>query len=316
MTGFDSPYMLIFLLIIPLINYLHKKARMQKKNEAIKFSNLAFIKSALGDTKKSKRDVYLFYMLLVTIGLMIIGFSNPHIPLKQTKEGVNVVLVMDVSGSMQAQDYTPSRLEAAKSSAEILINSLKSKDYAGIVTFESGATTAAYLSPDKEKVIEKLRDIAPKEGSTAIGDGLSLGIDMASSIPNKKKVIILLSDGVNNAGYISPDEAIQYAKANKIQVYTIGMGSNNKVLLGYDWFGNPQYAELDEATLQAIANDTGGKYFKSVDDKTLDEIYRNISENINREKEETNIKDWFFFAALLTLFIQIYYRYGKGRILQ
>ncbi len=316
MTGFDSPYILILLLIIPLIYYLHKKVRIQKKNEAIKFSNLAFIKSALGDTKKSKRDVHLFYLSLLAIGLMIIGFSNPHIPLEQTKEGVNVVLVMDVSGSMQAQDYTPSRLEAAKSSAELLINSLKSKDYVGIVTFESGATTAAYLSPDKEKVIEKLRDIAPKEGSTAIGDGLSLGIDMASSIPNMKKVIILLSDGVNNAGYISPDEAIQYAKANNIQVYTIGMGSNSKVLLGYDWFGNPQYAELDEATLQAIASDTRGKYFKSIDDKTLDEIYRNIGENIKREKEETNIKDWFFFAALLTLLVQIYYRYGKGRILQ
>jgi Ca-activated chloride channel family protein len=316
MTGFDSPYILIFLLIIPLIYYLYKKIRIRKKNEAIKFSNLAFIKSALGDTKKSKRDVHLFYLSLVTIGLMIIGFANPHIPLEQAKEGVNVVLVIDVSGSMQAQDYTPSRLGAAKSSAEILINSLQSKDYVGIVTFESGATTAAYLSPDKEKVIEKLRNIAPKEGSTAIGDGLSLGIDMASSIPNKKKVIILLSDGVNNAGYISPGEAIQYAKANNIQVYTIGLGSNNKVLLGYDWFGNPQYAELDEATLQAIANDTGGKYFKSVDEKTLNEIYKNISENIKREKEETNIKDWFFFAALLTLLIQIYYRYGKGRILQ
>jgi len=161
MTGFDSPYILTFLLIIPLIYYLHKKVRIQKKNEAIKFSNLAFIKSALGDTKKSKRDVHLFYISLVAIGLMIIGFANPHIPLEQTKEGVNVVLVMDVSGSMQAQDYTPSRLEAAKSSAEILINSLESKDYVGIVTFESGATTAAYLSPDKEKVIEKLRNIAP-----------------------------------------------------------------------------------------------------------------------------------------------------------
>ncbi len=316
MTGFDSPYILIFLLTIPLIYYLYKKVRIQKKNEAIKFSKLAFIKSALGDTKKSKRDVHLFYLSLLAIGLMIIGFANPHIPLEQTKEGVNVVLVMDVSGSMQAQDYTPSRLEAAKSSAEILIDSLKSKDYAGIVTFESGATTAAYLSPDKGKVNEKLRNIAPKEGSTAIGDGLSLGIDMASSIPNMKKVIILLSDGVNNAGYISPDEAIQYAKANNIQVYTIGMGSNSKVLLGYDLLGNPQYAELDETTLQAIASNTGGKYFKSVDDKTLDEIYRNIGENIKREKEETNIKDWFFFAALLTLLVQIYYRYGKGRILQ
>lgn len=95
---------------------------------------------------------------------------------------------------------------------------------------------------------------------------------------------------MNNAGYISPDEAIQYAKANGIQVYTIGMGSNSQVLLGYDWFGNPQYAELDETTLQTIAKSTGGKYFKSVDDKTLDEIYRNIGENIKEKKKKRTSK--------------------------
>ncbi len=247
---------------------------------------------------------------------MIIGFSNPHIPLKQTKEGVNVVLVLDNSGSMQADDYKPTRLDAAKNSAEVLLKSLKEKDNVGIVIFESGATTAAYLSPYKNKVIEKLKNIKQKQGKTAIGDGLSLGIDMVASIPNKKKVVILLSDGVNNAGVISPQEAIEFAKSNKIQVYTIGLGSEGKVVLGYDWFGNPQYAELDELTLKSIAEATGGKYFKSVNDKTLDEIYKNISNDIKREKEETNIKDWFFLAALITFLIYLYLRYGKRRIIQ
>lgn len=258
----------------------------------------------------------LFYLSLGIIALMVIGFANPHIPLKQTKEGVNVVLVLDVSGSMQANDYQPNRLEAAKKSAEILLNSLKEKDHVGVVIFESGATTAAYLSPYKEKVIEKLRSITLREGQTAIGDGLSMGVDMASSIPNKKKVVILLSDGVNNAGVISPEEAIQFAKQNKIQVYTIGLGSNDKVVLGYDWFGNPQYAELDEETLKKIAYDTGGKYFKSVNKNTLDEIYKNISQDIKREKEETNIKEWFFFSALILVFIELYLRYGGKRVIQ
>ncbi|RLI90860.1 MAG: aerotolerance regulator BatA, partial [Candidatus Altiarchaeales archaeon] len=193
---------------------------------------------------------------------------------------------------------------------------LKEKDCAGIVIFESGATTAAYLSPYKDKVIEKLRSIKPKQGKTAIGDGLALGIDMATSIPNKKKVVVLLSDGVNNAGIISPEEAIEFAKTNKIQVYTIGLGSEEKVVLGYDWFGNPQYAELDEATLRKIARETGGKYFRSVNDKTLDEIYRNISQDIKREEEETNIKDWFFFAALITFLIYLYLRYGGKMVIQ
>jgi len=316
MAGFSSPWVLLLLIFIPILYYLYRKVIQKKKREAIKFSNIGFIRSALGDKKKSRRDELMFSLSLLVLTFMIIGFANPHIPLKQTKEGVNVVLVLDVSGSMQADDYKPTRLEAAKRSAEILLRSLKEKDCAGIVIFESGATTAAYLSPYKEKVIEKLRDIQPKEGKTAIGDGLALGIDMATSIPNKKKVVILLSDGVNNAGVITPKEAIEFAKANNIQVYTIGMGSEEKVVLGYDWFGNPQYAELDEATLQAIAKETGGKYFKSVDDKTLDEIYKNISQDIKREEEETNIKDWFFLAASITFLIYLYLRYGGKRIIQ
>jgi len=316
MAGFTSPISLIFLVAIPILLFIYKTIIDSKKKEAIKFSNLSFVKSALGDKKKSRRGEILFYLLLGILAMMIIGFADPHIPLKQTKEGVNVVLVLDVSGSMQATDYKPSRLEAAKSSAQILLESLNTKDNAGIITFESGATTAAYLSPFKEKVIEKLKSIAPKEGRTALGDGLAMGIDMATSIPNKKKVVILLSDGVANAGVISPAEAIQYAKDNKIQVYTIGLGSNGKAVLGYDFFGNPQYADLDEATLQTIAKETGGSYYKSVDSKTLDEIYKNISNDIKREKEETSIKDWFFIAALALLIIYIYLRYGRKSVIQ
>ena len=316
MVGFDSQIVLIALLVIPGLYFLYYKIISKKRKEAIKFSNLEFIKSAIGNKTKSRRDFWLFCLSLATIGLMIIGFANPHIPLEQSKEGVNVVLVIDVSGSMQATDYEPNRLEAAKNSAKILVESLPPKDNVGIVIFETGATTAAYLTPNKDKVTERLSNIAPTNGETAIGDGLSLGIDMATSIQNKKKVVILLSDGVSNAGVISPSEAISFAKSNNIQVYTIGLGSEGKTVLGYDFFGRTQYAELDEDTLKAIAEQTGGKYFKSVNINTLNEIYQNISTDIKREKEETNIKDWFFVFALGMVFLQIYLRYGRGRIIQ
>jgi Ca-activated chloride channel homolog len=316
MPGFENPLILLSLIIVPALIYIYYHFIKKKKNEAIKFSNLSFIKSALGNKKKSRRSEVLFYLSIVAIALILVGFSNPHIPLKQTKKGVNIVLVLDVSGSMQAQDYQPNRLEAAKQSAQILLESLKPNDHVGIVIFETGATTAAYLSPYKEKVIEKLQAISIRQGSTAIGDGLSLGIDMATSIPNKKKVVVLLSDGVNNAGVISPGEAIEFAQSNKIQVYAIGLGSNEPVVLGHDIFGRPQYAELDEGTLRSIAEGTGGKYFKSVDPETLGNIYKNISEDIKREKEEVNIKNWFFLAALGVLLAQLYLRYGKKRIIQ
>jgi len=315
-AGFSEPTWLLGLLIVPVLAGLYIWVTGRKKREAIAFSSLAFAKSVLGDKKKSRRTHLAFGIALAIISLLIIGLADPHIPLEQTKEGVNVVLVLDDSGSMQATDYSPTRLESAKSAADLLIRDLNAEDYVGIVVFESGATTAAYLSPDKDRVREKLSSISARSGQTAIGDGLALAIDMAESIPNKKSVILLLSDGVNNAGVVTPEEAIMFARVAKIQVFTIGLGSLQPVITGYDWLGNPQYAELDEATLQAIAEKTGGKYFKSVDDRTLTEIYANLNQEIVREKEETSIKDFFILGALALLCLEIYLRYGRGRILQ
>ena len=280
----------------------------------MKFSQVGLLK---GITKKSsRREHIVFAAEILAIALLIIGFSDPHIPLEQEKEGVSVVLAIDVSGSMQAADYQPSRLEAAKSSAKILLESLEPKDSAGIVVFHTGASTSAYLSPFKDKVIEKLEGIAPRDGQTAIGDGLSLAVDMATSIPNRKKVVILLSDGVNNAGVISPDEAMEFARANRVQVFTVGLGSEEPVVLGYDFFGRAQYAQLDEGMLENIAGRTGGHYYKSVDSKTLDGIYKTISNEIEREKEPTSIMMWFFAAALVVLLVDFYIRYGRFRVVQ
>ncbi len=312
--GFLEPARLLLLLIIPAIYYAYTIHLKKKRASALKFSNLGIIKEASGK-KHSLRQNLPFYILLFAITLLTLGLADPHIPLNQAKEGVNVVLVIDNSGSMQASDYTPTRLEAAKRSAAILIRNLDSKDNVGIVVFESGATTAAYLTPYKDKALEKLKAVEPREGKTAIGDGLALAIDMATSIPNKKKVVILLSDGVNNAGVVAPGEAVVFARTLNIQVNAIGMGSEEPVVLGYDFFGRPQYAELDEATLKAIATETGGRYYKSVDDSTLDEIYANISQNIERVREETSIKDWFFAAALVILMVYLYVIYGKYRII-
>ncbi|EHQ34475.1 vWA domain-containing protein [Methanoplanus limicola] len=316
MAGFYSPEWLLGLLILPVCWYYIEISARKRKQEAMAFSRVSFLKSTLGDLSKSRKPKILVILILAAIGCIFIGLADPHIPLEQTKEGVSVVLVMDNSGSMQATDYSPNRLEAAKGAAEELIKDLDPKDYAGIVVFESGASTASYLTPDKERVIENLNDIMSKDGATAIGDGLALGINMADSIPNQKKVVILLSDGVNNAGVISPQEAEAYAKESNIQVFTIGMGSNQPVVLGYDWFGNPQYAELDEATLQEIADSTGGKYFKSVDDRTLSDIYSSLNSEIKREKEDTSIAFVFYIISAVLLLGEIYIRYGRGRIIQ
>jgi Ca-activated chloride channel homolog len=313
MTYIANPAYLWLLLLLPFAVALYIISGRKKRKAAMKFSSLQGIKLAQG--KKSWRKDITFYLAMLALVLLVLALADPHLPLKNEKKGVNVVLVIDISGSMQATDYAPSRIEAAKASAEILLRSLKANDYAGIVVFESGATTAAYLSPSKGNVIDKLEAISPKQGRTAIGDGLLLGIDMATSIPNKRNVVILLSDGVNNDGVVQPAEAVSFAKSAQIQVNTIGMGSDGQAIIGYDMFGRPQYAELDEATLQAIAEQTGGMYYKSVDEKTLADIYSRISEDIEREKEDTSIKSLLIFSAILSLALEFYIRHGRYRIL-
>lgn len=311
---FLNPYMILLALFIPVLIYIYILSLKRKKKALMKFSHVGLIRSAGKDSKVKFKRHAPFTLLLIAILLIVIGLADPHIPLKKEREGVTVVLAIDNSGSMQAADYQPTRLEAAKASAKILLKSLETKDTAGIITFENGATTAAYLSPFKDRVIEKLESISPKEGKTAIGDGLSLAVDMSTSIPNKKRVVILLSDGVNNAGVISPQEAIEFAKSKKVKVYTIGMGSEDNVVLGYDFFGRPMYAELDEQTLKAIAEQTGGEYSKSVNDQTLSEIYKKLSEKIEREKEPTSIKDYLIFAGLLLLILELYLRHIVWRV--
>ena len=313
--GFEflNPYVLLFLAVIPAFYFLYKKYTESKKSAALKFSTLTSVKKSIKGSFTLRQHLP-FVLILVSVTLIIIGLADPQLPLENVKEGVNVVIVLDGSGSMSAQDYKPTRLEAAKNAAEVLVNSLETKDHAGVVLFESGATTVSYLTPFKEKTLGDLRAIEQHEGATALGDGLVLGVDMANSIPNKKKVVILLSDGVHNAGTISPDEAIQYAQMKDIQVNTVGMGSEEPVFLRTNIYGQPLYAELDEDTLIRVAESAGGKYYRSVDTNSLNEIFSTLSEEIDREVEPLSIRDWFLIPSVVALATNIYIIYGKYKI--
>lgn len=315
MPGFYQPYWLIGLLLLPVIWCLHQRSVKTRGYQALEFSQVAVARLARADTGSSQKPRILLLLLLLAIGLIFTGLAEPHIPLMQSREGVNVVLVMDISGSMQATDYTPTRIDAAKNAAELLLRQLDPGDYAGVVTFESGAMSAAYLSPDKDRVMKRLRAITARTGPTALGDGLALGIDMADSIPNRKKVVILLSDGVSNAGVITPAEAARFARERKVQVFVTGLGSVQPVPVSRDSSGETALANLDEGTLRAIADETGGKFFRSVDDRTLSAIYAGLNDEIEREPEETNIGIYFFIASIGALLAEAILRYGKGRIL-
>lgn len=310
---FEFLYALFLLLIIPGLYILYSKYNSEKKESILKFSSLKIIKKSIMG-KNFLRKHLPFVLMMGILGLAIIGLANPQIPTLSVEKGINLSIVLDGSESMAASDYTPTRLDAAKGAISNLVTKIGQQNNVGVVLFESGATTISYLSPDKEKTVNAISSIEQGQGATAIGDGLTLGIDMASSIPDKKGIVILLSDGVHNSGLVTPEEAIDYAKINHVQIHTIGLGSVEPVYLRDDIYGEPQYAELDENTLVTIAQETGGNYYKSLDEQTLNEIFFTLSSNLEYEMEYSTIRDWFIAASIGLLLVDAYVIYGRYRI--
>lgn len=310
---FEFLYALLLLLVIPGLYILYSKYNSEKKESILKFSSLKIIKkSVIG--KNFLRKHLPFVLMMSILGLAIVGLANPQISTLSVEKGINLSIVLDGSESMAATDYSPTRLAAAKDAISNLVSKIGPQNNVGVILFESGATTISYLSPDKEKTVNAIASIDQGQGATAIGDGLALGIDMASSIPDKRGVVILLSDGVHNSGLVTPEEAIEYAKINRVQIYSIGLGSAEPVFLRDDIYGEPQYAELDEDTLVRIAQETGGNYYKSIDEKTLHEIFFTLNSNLEYEMEFSTIRDWFIAAAIGLLLIDAYIIYGRYRI--
>ena len=304
---------LFLFLLIPVLVFIYYKYNSNKKESILKFSTLKIIKKTNAKNNLIRKHIP-FLLIMIVFSLIIIALANPQIVTLGSEKGVNLGIVLDGSESMAASDYEPTRLDAAKRAITSLVTKTSETNNVGVVLFETGAGTISYLTPVKQKTLDSISSIQQGTGATAIGDGLSLGIDMVSSILDKKRVIILLSDGIHNSGLVSPEQATQYAILNNVQVHTIGIGSNEPVYLRDDIYGDPQYAELDEQTLQDIASSTGGNYFKSLDEQGLNEILLELNTNLEYETELSTIRDWFIGSAIIILLIDIYIIYGKFRI--
>ena len=305
---------LFLFLFIPLLIFIYYRYNSNKKESILKFSSLKIIKKT--NVKKNTIRKHLPFLLgIIILSLAITALANPQIVTIGVQKGINLGIVLDGSESMAASDYKPTRLEAAKNAVNSLVEKTSEKNNVGVVLFETGASTISYITPVKEKTLNSVSLIQQGNGATAIGDGLSLGVDMVSSIPDRKRVIILLSDGIQNSGLVSIEQSIQYAIMSNVQVHTIGIGSEKPVYIRDDIYGEPQYAELDENTLNNISKSTGGSYFKSLDEQTLNKIVLELSSNIEYETELSTISDWFIGSAIGFLVLDIYIIYGKYRII-
>lgn len=295
---FANAWILWFLLAIPVlaVYFFIFKA---KKNSALNISTISNFNGLESGYLGNLEYLYTF-LRLAALSLFIIAMARPQLSsesdsfIEHHNEGIDIVMALDASGSMLAVDFKPDRFQAAKAVAkEFVLERLN--DRIGLVIFEGEAYTQCPLTSDK-KIVTDLIDEAEQgvvtEG-TAIGMGLATAVNRLRESKAKSKVVILLTDGVNNQGKIHPVTAAEIAKQFNIRVYTIGVGTNGKAKtpVAIDPFTKKYIydyvdVEIDEKTLTEIAGMTGGKYFRATDNQKLKDVYKEI-DKLEKDKIKT-----------------------------
>ena len=282
---FASPYYLWLLtLLVPMIGYY--VWRTLQGGAAIRISSVAGVVRAPKTVRYYLRHLP-FALRAAAFALLVVALARPQDVeqnVRTNTEGIDIMLAIDVSGSMLARDFKPDRITAAKEVAGSFIAD-RYGDRIGLVAFAGEAFTQSPLTTDQstlQTLLARIRRGLIEDG-TAIGNGLATAINRLRESEAKSKVIILLTDGVNNRGEIAPLTAAEIAKAQGIRVYTIGVGTEGMAPYpAIDMFGNitfvNQKVEIDEKTLTAISDMTGGKYFRATDKAKLKAIYDEINQ--------------------------------------
>jgi Ca-activated chloride channel family protein len=252
----------------------------------------------------AKLKPFLFVFRLLALSSLIIAMARPRkvdisSQTKSTK-GIDIVMAIDVSGSMLAKDLKPNRMEALKKVAENFVEG-RPNDRIGIVVYASEAYTKTPVTSDKAIIQEAIQSIKYDnvlQDGTGIGMGLTTAVNRLKDSKAKSKVIILLTDGVNNAGFIEPETASQIALEYGIKVYTIGIGTNGNAMSPYAYAPNGGFlfrmmpVEIDVNLLQTIAKNTGGKYFRASSNSKLESIYKEINKLETTEIQELKFYDY------------------------
>jgi Ca-activated chloride channel family protein len=280
----NPQYLWLFLIFVPLIAWYIIKQRNSRPTLGI--STLQPFATQRMPLRAVLRHI-LFVLRLCAIGCLIIILARPQLKdswQKSSTEGTDIVLAIDVSGSMLTRDLKPNRLEAAKDVATKFIEG-RPDDNLGVVIFAGESLTGLPMTIDHAAVINYIQSLklGMLEDGTAIGDGIATSLNRIIEGKAKSKSIILLTDGSNNTGLVAPISASEIAKNEKVKIYTIGIGTNGMAdSPSYDEFGRIVYTKqpvvIDEATLKTIASNTGGKYFRATSNKVLSDIFHEIDQ--------------------------------------
>ncbi|MDD7915209.1 vWA domain-containing protein [Polaribacter ponticola] len=296
---FLNPEFLWLLILIPLLAIWHFFMR-KKDVAALTIPSVKGFKVNASILSKIKPILYL--LRLLALAAIIVALARPRnvsvSKRTKTNKGIDIVMAIDVSASMLARDLKPNRLEALKKVAVDFVDR-RPNDRIGIVVYAGESFTQTPITSDKSIVKRTISELkwGQLEGGTAIGMGLGSGVNRLKESKAKSKVIILLTDGVNNSGNIDPRTATELAKELGIKVYTIGIGTNG--MADFPWSKNPrtgqlnfrkQQVEIDEKLLEEIASETNGKYFRATDNTSLKEIYDEID-----KLEKTKIEEFKYY---------------------
>lgn len=324
-SPFAHPWYFLLLLLIPVMIWWQRKRK--RANPVLRLTTVSGLAGAAGRGRAAWMPL-MFALRIIALVMLTIALARPqdrNTTTDSDTEGIDIVMAMDVSGSMLAEDFRPNRIEAAKQTAIDFVSKRKS-DMVGLVIFSGEALSLCPVTIDHNMLKEQLSQI--KTGMMI--DGTCLGMGMATAADNlrnskgKSKVMILMTDGVNNVSTpISPNTALEIVKAYKIKVYTIGVGTHGKAPVPVPTpFGTQkmmQDVDIDEGLLKQIAGETGGKYFRATDNQSLQTIYNDIDKlekaNIKVTSYE-NAKELFFpfaLAAIICIALELLLRYTVFR---
>lgn len=313
---FLHPHLLWLLLLLPVLLLIYVFWR-RKQQASLRMPSLHFLDGVGGGVRVYLRHS-VFALRLLALGLIIIALARPQSSSSWSEdrvEGIDIMLTMDISTSMLAMDFQPNRVEAAKEVAMRFVAN-RPNDNIGLVVFAGESFTACPLTQDHATLINRLRSMTPGiiEDQTAIGSGIATAIGRLKESKAKSKVIILLTDGANNTGNISPKMAADLAKTFGISIYTIGVGSGAgeapyPIETPFGTVVRNMPVDLDEPTMRQIAEISGGAYFRATDNESLSAIYKKIDQlektKLSTRNYHTTYEEFFIFVLVAALLLLI-----------
>jgi Ca-activated chloride channel family protein len=304
--SFATPLLLLGLLLVPALVLAYRRLQRRPTRYAVRYTNLDVLAGVVDTTWSWRRHVGIA-LFLFALGALLVGFARPSVNRLVDREEATIVLVIDVSGSMQAEDVEPTRLEAAQKVVREFMKGRPERVQVGVVAFSETAEVAAPASDDRQLAIDAIDYLYPQRG-TAIGDGIARGVEVARAAEagragtERPAAILLLSDGSQTEGLLLPLEGASRAKSFKIPIYTIALGTPEGVV-EFNRFGGSRIVPVppDPVTMRQIAAQTGGRFYEAESVGDLREAYEKMGSLVSKVERKQEVTYAFVAGGLVLL---------------